>query len=209
MSNQSDSSFQNFINEIIKRLEALKSRVDRMDARQTSLIALADTDPVNNYNGQLWVLKASGPTYTLRGYDAATSSKFSIVGGSGTGIPPGGDGGQVLTKIDSTDYNVDWEDTPVYINRDGSTLNGHIAVWHNNDSDSIEDGGPMYSGGPGIYIQTSHAVELSGNTILLYRSDHGYLFEFARTRAGLDAAIVFAQAESNCIILIPSGTINL
>lgn len=37
---------------------------------------------------------------------------FSIPPGTSHGLPAGGTDGQVLTKIDGTDYNADWEDVP-------------------------------------------------------------------------------------------------
>lgn len=41
-----------------------------------------------------------------------------LPGATSTGFPAGGTGGQVLTKVDETDYNADWEDV---ISADGGT----------------------------------------------------------------------------------------
>ena len=85
---QIDSSRQNFINEIIKRINQIKERVDKLETRQTSLIGMVNADPVDFFNGRLWVLKGvvgGIDTYQLRGYDSATSTIFTIIGGSGGG----------------------------------------------------------------------------------------------------------------------------
>lgn len=66
-------------------------------------------------------------------------------GPAGEGVPPGGTTGQVLTKIDETDYNTEWTDktsssNPFYLNEfvriraDGRhyylEIKGVDEVWH-------------------------------------------------------------------------------
>lgn len=49
-------------------------------------------------------------TYTIT-YTNATTSTFTVVNGAdGIGIPAGGTAGQILTKIDATNYNTYWQD---------------------------------------------------------------------------------------------------
>lgn len=76
---------------------------------QATVSATAPSSPVN---GDLWFSSNDGSAYVY--YVDANSSQWveigldSVIGPTGPGVPAGGTAGQVLSKINSTDYNTQW-----------------------------------------------------------------------------------------------------
>lgn len=66
-------------------------------------------------------------------------SGTSIVGTDGVGIPVGGTADQILTKIDGTDYNVQWSDPPasgialIHLNNEYQQFSQNWYTWTNLD----------------------------------------------------------------------------
>ena len=70
------------------------------------------TAPLSPVNGDLWLSSVDGSAYVY--YVDTNSSQWieigsdSVIGPTGLGVPVGGTAGQVLSKIDSTNYNTQW-----------------------------------------------------------------------------------------------------
>ncbi len=70
------------------------------------------TAPLSPVNGDLWLSSVDGSAYVY--YVDTNSSQWieigsdSVIGPTGPGVPTGGTAGQVLSKIDSSNYNTQW-----------------------------------------------------------------------------------------------------
>lgn len=110
------------------------------------------------------------PTGTISQYvrgDGTLATFPSIPAG---GLPPGGTAGQILTKVDATDYNATWQDNYA----DWTSVVKHIVK--NDGTSLITKGTPVYSTGSngtnilvGIASNTSEAT--SSKTMGLMQSD--------------------------------------
>ena len=81
-------------------------------------ITTSPNPPENPSPNDLWVDSETGILYVY--YNDGDSSQWISVGGGsggqggagGVGVPAGGDSNQILSKIDSSDYNTQWVDPP-------------------------------------------------------------------------------------------------
>lgn len=137
----------------------------------------ATTDATSSANPTVTVTKGgtlANPTYNL-----ALSGFKGQPGANGQGVPAGGTAGQVLQKVDGTDYNTEWATpsgggyTPkVYTYSATITINNYVAALQNNTSswamqcDQVYIGSDFYSGSE--YLTTPQVFDL-------YKAGKGYL----------------------------------
>jgi hypothetical protein len=73
-------------------------------------------------------------------------------GADGVGVPPGGTTEQILSKIDSTDFNTHWVDKPTGsgsgdVVGPAASVDGHLVVFDGTTGKLVKDGGAVPSGG--------------------------------------------------------------
>ena len=142
-------------------------------------------------------------TSTVTGNSWATLSSIG-------GLPPGGTAGQILTKVDATDYNATWQENYA----DWTSVVKHIVK--NNGAALITKGTPVYSTGSngtnilvGKASNTSEAT--SSKTMGLMQSDitttGGTQTGFVVTEGLLGGLNTAGQTAGDPVWLGPTGTL--
>lgn len=67
-------------------------------------------------------------------------------GATGQGVPIGGTAGQVLSKIDGTDYNTEWVTSSGYVSGPASAVSGNVVTFDGITGKLIQDSGLTLSG---------------------------------------------------------------
>jgi hypothetical protein len=134
-----------------------------------------------------------------------TTSLKGAAGAAGTGVPVGGTAGQVLEKIDGTDYNTQWS-TPAGggdVVGPASAVDDRVATFDGTTGKLIQDGGTTVA----VLRQQALVVACSDETTALTTGVAKVTFRmpYAMTLTGVKASVTTAPTGAVLTVDINEG----